>query len=131
MSYLPMVLGTGRGVPTVLSVAYKAVADRVGLRVQGVNSPFHFLIRVRGRHQWLLIDPLARGQMLTRREAIDRIDEVFGRNTLRPDLYLPPATHREWLGRILDNLKKSLWKAHCFDDCMAMSELDRLLSRSI
>jgi regulator of sirC expression with transglutaminase-like and TPR domain len=131
MSYLPTVLGTRRGLPIMLSLVYKVVADRIGMRAHGVNSPFHFLVRVKARRRWMLVDPFARGQFLTRDEAIFRIQSICGRNSLRHDLYLPPATHRDWLRRILGNLKWSFWDGGFYEDCHAMGELEGLLTRSL
>ncbi|MBV8781019.1 MAG: transglutaminase family protein, partial [Phycisphaerae bacterium] len=42
-SYLPTVLKTHRGLPITLSLVYKIVAERVGLRVHGVGLPGHFI----------------------------------------------------------------------------------------
>ena len=38
-SYLPAVLETRRGIPITLALIYKAVAERVGLEVDGINLP--------------------------------------------------------------------------------------------
>ena len=56
-SYLPVVLENRRGLPIILAVIYKAVAERVGLRVEGINSPGHFLARVFVDGKWIIIDP--------------------------------------------------------------------------
>ncbi|MCX5662851.1 MAG: transglutaminase-like domain-containing protein [Planctomycetota bacterium] len=45
-SYLPLVLETRRGLPIMLAMVYKAVLERLGLRVVGINAPVHFLAGV-------------------------------------------------------------------------------------
>ena len=45
-SYLPAVLETKRGLPISLSLVYKLVAERVGLRAWGVGLPGHFVVGV-------------------------------------------------------------------------------------
>src|SRR5690349_15982654 len=45
-SYLPAVLETKRGLPITLSLIYKTVADRLGLRSWGVGLPGHFIVGV-------------------------------------------------------------------------------------
>ena len=40
-------LRTRRGLPITLVLIYKYVAEAVGLSVQGINSPGHFLAAVR------------------------------------------------------------------------------------
>ena len=45
-SFIHMVLRKRTGIPISLSIVYMAVAARLGIEVQGVNSPGHFLLRV-------------------------------------------------------------------------------------
>src|SRR5215217_7179628 len=45
-SYVPAVLETKRGLPITLSLIYKNVADRLGIRAWGVGLPGHFLVAV-------------------------------------------------------------------------------------
>src|SRR5882724_4494134 len=45
-SYLPIVLDTKRGLPITLSLIYKIVAERVGLKVHGIGLPGHFMVSV-------------------------------------------------------------------------------------
>jgi regulator of sirC expression with transglutaminase-like and TPR domain len=126
-----LVLQTRRGLPITLSLIYKAVANHLGLKTCGVNAPFHFLVRVRAEKGWLLIDPFERGRLYHRDEAIARIELVAGRNRLREDQFLPPATHREWLRRMLDNLCTTLERRGHAWDLMAMRELIEALDQSL
>src|SRR6476660_8446250 len=85
-SYVPAVLETKRGLPITLSLIYKVVADRLGLRAWGVGLPGHFLVAVdaddvvrapaaKGKHkngghepavrEPMLVDPFAAGRILT------------------------------------------------------------------
>src|SRR5436190_14798871 len=68
-SYLPAVLESKRGLPITLSLVYKLVAERVGLRSWGVGLPGHFLIGVEVSGASMLIDPFAGGRLLTEVEA--------------------------------------------------------------
>ena len=45
-SYLPCVLKTKRGLPIALSLIYKTVAERIGLRCFGIGLPGHFVVAV-------------------------------------------------------------------------------------
>ena len=45
-SFLHLVLRYRTGIPISLALVYMAVATRLGINVQGVNSPGHFLLRV-------------------------------------------------------------------------------------
>jgi regulator of sirC expression with transglutaminase-like and TPR domain len=130
-SFFPLALRTRRGSPITLSLIYKAVANTLGLKTCGVNAPFHFLVRVRSEKGWLLIDPFERGRLFHRDEAIARIESLAGRNRLREDQYLPPATHREWLRRMLDNLCATLERRGHAWDLLAMQELQQALDESL
>ena len=55
-SYLNEVLERRCGIPISLSLVYLAVTDRLGLAVQGVGFPGHFLLKWRGDPE-TLVDP--------------------------------------------------------------------------
>ncbi|HZL88077.1 MAG TPA: transglutaminase-like domain-containing protein [Pirellulaceae bacterium] len=129
-SYLPIVLQTKRGLPIILSLIYKAVAEGVGLQVEGINSPGHFLVRVRTGADWMLVDPFFHGQSLTREEAFKRLEQVGGREMPRDDQLLPPATHHQWLARALANLQSLFANQARQDDLAAMTELQEALAET-
>jgi regulator of sirC expression with transglutaminase-like and TPR domain len=130
-SFLPLVLETRRGLPITLCLIYKAVANCLGVKAGGINAPFHFLARIRSEKGWLLVDPFEGGRVYHRHEAIARIDQWAGHQETRRDQYLPPATHREWLGRILDNLIATLNDRGHACDLLAMLELKQVLATSL
>lgn len=129
-SYLPIVLQTKHGLPIILSLIYKAVAEGVGLQVEGINSPGHFLVRVRAGKEWMLVDPFFHGQSLSRDEAFHRLEQVGGRAVPRDDQILAPATHQQWLARILANLQSLFANEGRQDDLAAMTELQEALAET-
>jgi regulator of sirC expression with transglutaminase-like and TPR domain len=132
-SYLPCVLSTRRGIPITLTLLYKAVAGRLGLRVHGVNAPGHFLAGVEvedAEDGWMLVDPYFGGRAMSRAEAFDRIEAIVNRPVPRSVELLPVAGHRAWLLRMLNNLQNVFGYAGRKDDLAAMLELRRLLEMS-
>jgi regulator of sirC expression with transglutaminase-like and TPR domain len=129
-SYLPVVLETRCGLPILLSLVYKVVAERVSLRVEGVNSPGHFLCRAYVAGQPMLIDPFFGGKLLTPDEARRRLSDMVGPNSLPDRELFPSATHRQWLSRILMNLQRLFEDENRRSDLYAITELKLLLSRS-
>ena len=127
-SYLPVVLHTRRGLPILLALIYKAVGEQVGLQIQGVNSPGHFLARVHTDEGWLIVDPFYGGQALSLTEAFRRIEQVAGKKVPRDESYLLPATNVQWLSRIIANLQALFAKEDRHDDFAAMTELQHLLT---
>src|SRR4051812_37298796 len=128
-SYLPAVLDTRQGLPVILSLIYKVVGEWAGLRVEGINAPGHFMIRVHCDNAWMIVDPFFGGQVLSRQEAFDRIDRVAGRRMPRTNQMLATATHEQWLIRILGNLRQLFSTEGRVEDLAAMTELLAALTR--
>ena len=130
-SYLSAVLELKRGIPITLSLIYKVVGERVGLEIEGVNAPGHFVSRVMTSEGWMIVDPYVGGGVLTAEEAFLRMEHVTGRPVPRTPEYLAPATHSQWLSRILVNLQHIFATNECRTDLAAMSELQSLLDYSV
>jgi regulator of sirC expression with transglutaminase-like and TPR domain len=136
-SYLPDVLATRRGLPITLVLVYKCVAEQVGLKVHGINTPGHFLAMVdcpepgilAGEGRGLMyVDPFFGGDLLTRRDVFRRIAETTGREVPDTDEFLQPASHRQWLLRMLHNLQAVFARNGRERDLFAMQELQELLA---
>ena len=134
-SYVPAVLDTKRGLPITLSLIYKNVADRLGIKSWGVGLPGHFLVGVEaadtegpdGGPGMMLVDPFNGGRILTVDEAQARIQEMFGPEAEWSQEMLRPASNRHWLTRILQNLLNVFGSANQFADVAAVLEMEMLL----
>lgn len=126
-SYLPTVLDTRRGLPILLSLIYKVVGERVGLKIEGINAPNHFLARTLVDDKWLIIDPFFHGQLLTTAEAVARLSTMSNEELGTLERYLPAATHQQWISRVLNNLRAVFAAEGRANDVAAMLELQRLL----
>jgi hypothetical protein len=60
-SYLNDVLERKTGIPITLSVLYMELGRRVGLPLEGVSFPGHFLVRAQVRGGVIVLDPFAAG----------------------------------------------------------------------
>lgn len=125
-SYLPAVLELRRGLPITLTLIYKCVAEQIGLRVHGLNSPGHFLAAVDLDDERMIIDPFFAGESLSREEAYERIQRVVGEIPADETL-LAVATHRQWIARMLINLQNVFEQQGEKQDRAAMLELYGLL----
>ncbi|MEY2980652.1 MAG: hypothetical protein RL562_879 [Planctomycetota bacterium] len=125
-SSLPQVLARRRGLPITLCLLYKLVVEPLGLEVDGLNAPGHFLVAVRGPAPFgrMIVDPFAAGRALGQSEALARVREISGTAFDGP---LPVATHRQWLQRMLRNLVGSYGTRNQSEDRAAMEELLALL----
>jgi regulator of sirC expression with transglutaminase-like and TPR domain len=127
-SYLPAVLSTKRGLPITLSLVYKIVAERLGLRTWGVGLPGHFLVAVEERpEQVLLIDAFSAGRVLTHEEAHERLQELFGAEMEWTSDMLKPASNRHWLTRILQTLLHIFGSNRQYADVAAILEMEMVL----
>jgi regulator of sirC expression with transglutaminase-like and TPR domain len=126
-SYLPAVLNTKRGLPITLSLVYKLVAERIGLRAWGVGLPGHFLVAVEIDGTPMLVDAFAGGRVLTPDEAHSRMKDMFGQEVEWSDELLRPASNRHWLTRMLQNLLNVFGSTNHYSDVAAVLEMEMLL----
>lgn len=124
-SFLNDVLDRRLGIPLTLSLLMLEVGWRLGLPLEGVNFPGHFLVRFRGESASLLVDPFQEGEIRFEDQAQSLLDRVYGGAVrLQPD-YLRPASRKDMLVRVLANLKNVYLNAR--DDARAVSAIERIL----
>lgn len=102
-SFLHEVRRRRTGLPIALSVLGMEVARRVGVGVDGVGMPGHFLLRRRGEPVW--VDPFLGGRVLDREGCEERFRTVNGPGTPFLPSYLEPTGPLAILARILLNLR--------------------------
>ena len=106
-SYLHEVIRSRAGIPISLTVVMIAVGRRVGVAVEGVGLPGHFLARVVGRQPGdsTLVDPFFRGREVTPTLAAELARRALGDAAkIRPE-HLHPVGSRAMTVRMLSNLK--------------------------
>ena len=104
-SYLNEVIDRRIGIPITLSAVYAGVARRIGLLLEGVGFPGHFLLKHGRAEGEILIDPYYRGQILSHDDCRARLKASFqGKLEFHPR-QLARTSPRQTLFRILGNLK--------------------------
>ena len=112
-SYLNEVMERRTGIPITLSILYMEIGRRIGLPLEGVSFPGHFLVRLRLRAEMLVLDPFAGGAAQSPEELRERLERVVPAGAtgglpvseLPLEQFLEPASHRQILARVLRNLK--------------------------
>jgi regulator of sirC expression with transglutaminase-like and TPR domain len=104
-SCLNEVLERKVGIPITLSVLMIEVAHRVGLRVQGIGLPGHFVVSAAVGGESVLLDPFAGGTVLTQETAADLVARALGRRVTLTAEHFAPVTKRQMLTRMLVNLR--------------------------
>lgn len=126
-SYLPAVLKSKQGLPITLSLIYKLVGERLGLRVYGIGLPGHFMCAVDADAGPMLIDPFSGGRVLSPDEAQELVQERFGPEIEWSEELLQPVSNLHWLTRMLQNLLHIFGGAGHYADVAAMLEMEMLL----
>lgn len=112
-SYLNDVIDRRTGVPITLAVIYIELGRRIGLPLEGVSFPGHFLVRLRIRGGVLVLDPFAAGEPQSEDDLRERLQRVIPKGAtgglpasdLPLERFLEPASNRQILARLLRNLK--------------------------
>jgi regulator of sirC expression with transglutaminase-like and TPR domain len=112
-SYLNEVIDRRTGIPLTLSIVYMEVGRRVGLPLEGVSFPGHFLVRLKVRGGVLVLDPFAGGAPQSEADLRERLQRVIPEGVaddvpvaeLPLDQFLEAASKRQILARMLRNLK--------------------------
>ena len=100
-SFLDQVLIRRKGIPLSLSLVYLLVAERIGLPLEPVGLPGHFLVGCYSEEVPFYIDPFNAGRLISAAEAV----AMVRKQSLHPTLAdLAPTPIREVLCRCCRNL---------------------------
>ena len=130
-SFLNDVLERRTGIPITLAVVVLEVGARVGVTLEGVGFPGHFLVRVAGGTDAPLLDPFFGGRRIGHDELRDRLRAFYsagggpvGGNLQRA---LPQALQTTGplgiLSRMLGNLMAIYRQRECHEQALATVEL--------
>jgi regulator of sirC expression with transglutaminase-like and TPR domain len=126
-SCLNEVLDRRTGIPITIAVVYLEVARRVGLPMDGVNFPGHFLLRSRERGgrgaSAHIIDPFHGGALLSEQKCRLLLQRHVGSEVAFSRSLLAPATRVQILVRMLLNLKRLYVHMRSFPQARDVAEL--------
>src|SRR6185436_17319888 len=77
-SFLNDVMDRRIVIPITLSAIYMEVGRRLGLAVEGVGLPGHFIVRIGPPSDGVLVDPFHGGMRLTPDDCQERLDRIYG-----------------------------------------------------
>lgn len=124
-SFLNDVLDRGLGIPLTLGIVLLEVGWRLGLPLEGVNFPGHFLVRFHGDAVDFLVDPYDGGALRFQDQAQELLDRVYGGMIRVHDSFLRTARRQEMVIRLLTNLKGLYFNVH--DHARALAAVERIL----
>lgn len=120
-SYLNDVLDRRLGNPISLAIVQISLAQRLGLPLEGVSFPGHFLVRMPLDDGIVVLDPFHRGRTLDLPELRRRArSELSARDVDDQRLahLLEPASHRAILTRMLRNLRLGYLDKEAWDKAL-------------
>jgi regulator of sirC expression with transglutaminase-like and TPR domain len=132
-SYLNEVIDRRTGIPITLSILYMEIGRRVGLPLEGISFPGHFMVRLRVRSGMLVLDPFAFGAPQSESELRERLKRVIPEGLsaevpvaeLPLEQFLEPASKHQILARVLRNLKAIYRERH--EPARMLEVLNRML----
>jgi regulator of sirC expression with transglutaminase-like and TPR domain len=107
-SYLNQVFDRKLGIPISLAVVQIAVMQRLGLALEGISFPGHYLVRLPVEDGIIVLDPFNQGRPVSFEELRERIiPHMEGQSPTDQQLFqvLEPATARMTLMRMIRNLQ--------------------------
>lgn len=129
-SYLNRVVERRLGIPISLSILYAAVAGRLGLRLDGVNTPLHFLLRVTDEEPALFVDPFHGGTVLDRPGCEELLSELSGQQVRLSFEHFTPCNLSTIVTRMLRNLKRVYLDRKRFNQALPIARRLAALNRS-
>jgi regulator of sirC expression with transglutaminase-like and TPR domain len=124
-SYLSDVLDRRLGIPLTLGIVILEVGWRLGLCLEGVGFPGHFVVRYVGEEIKVLVDPFDGGRILFEADAQGLLDRVYGGTVRLRPCFLKAVGKRDMLVRLLTNLKGIYLDVQ--DHARALSVVERIL----
>ena len=104
-SFLNQVIDRRTGIPISLSLVYLEVAKRIDFPMVGIGMPGHFLIRPDFEDAGIFVDAFNGGEILFPEDCRGRLSQIYGQPMELQSAFLAPVSHRQFLGRMLGNLK--------------------------
>ena len=104
-SFLNEVLDRKVGIPITLSVVYLDIGRRIGLPVNGVGLPGHFVVQYGAQPEPFYIDPFHSGKILSEQDCAARVAQIYGQDLPWQESYLDAVSDLHILARVLNNLK--------------------------
>ena len=124
-SFLNEVLERKKGIPITLSLLYMEVGLRIGLKVEGVGMPGHFIVKCEQNGNEIFVDPFERGAILLEEDCRRKLAQLHGSDFQFDRTFLGVFDSRQILARMLHNLKGIYWNAK--DYTKALGIIDKVL----
>ena len=124
-SYLNRVIDYKHGIPISLALVHISIGSRLNIPVSGISFPGHFLVQY-GGGSGTIVDPFS-GRELSRTDCQNMLKQIAGPKATLKEEYFSPASPRDVLIRMLDNLKQIFWRQKSWEESKACIDRQLLL----
>lgn len=126
-SFLNDVIERRVGIPITLALIYIEIARRIDFPMIGIGMPGHFLIRPDIPEIEIFVDAFNNGEVMFPQDCQERLSQIYQQNiTLQPE-FLATVTKKQFLARMLTNLKYIYLKQQELEKALAAVERILLL----
>jgi len=101
------------------------VGRRIGLKVEGVGMPGHFIVKCRHNSAEIFIDAFERGEILLEEGCERKLTQLHGKDFQFNRSCLDAVNHSQILTRMLHNLKAIYWNQQNY--AKALGVIEKLL----
>tara|TARA_Y100000588_G_C14137560_1_gene874541 strand:- start:466 stop:1296 length:831 start_codon:yes stop_codon:yes gene_type:complete len=104
-SFINEVLNRRKGIPITLAILYMELASRLGIIVEGIGMPGHFLVGAYDESEKYYVDVFNKGIVVNKEECMAMFDSRASKALAWDDRYLSSVDNRYIISRLLRNLK--------------------------
>ena len=122
-SYLNEVIDDREGIPITLSIIYIELASRIGIKINGLGLPGHFVVFYMKNGERKIIDPFNSGNLITNTEADNMVKDYDGTKNSKDYL---ASDNISIIQRMIYNLKSIAIDTKDFNK--ALSYVDLLIA---
>src|SRR4030095_10030132 len=121
-SFLNDVLDRKTGIPITLSVLYMEVGRRIGLKIEGVGMPGHFIVKCKHNGTEIFVDAFGQGEILLEEGCGRKLTQLHGKDFQFNRSCLDAVNHNQILTRMLHNLKAIYWNQQNYAKALGVIE---------
>jgi len=122
-SFMNDVLDRRIGIPITLSIVYMEIGRRIGIPLQGVGLPGHFLVKYADGKDMLFLDPFHGGREVTAADCRQMVEQMYqGQVEFQQD-FLEAVNKKYILLRMLNNLRGIYSTKRQFQKALAVVEM--------
>ncbi len=124
-SLLHEVIQRRRGIPLTLAIILMELGWRIGMPLEGVGFPGHFLVRLTGEPGDLLLDPYRHAMSVHEEDCRHMLREITGGEVEFSRRLIESVDKRQMIVRLLHNLKAAYVRRG--QEAEALAAVERLL----